>query len=278
MSLEQYQPRSFNYLPPIVKNLLILNGLFFLATFAAGSAFNIDLNKYLSLHYFESPDFRPWQYITYMFMHDTTGFGHIFFNMFALWMFGNALENIWGSKRFLFFYLFTGIGAAFVQTLINFYEVSTIEHAITIYNTTHTPDAFVNLLQTHFQGQFNPEKLQLFIREWTSNPSRTEFVNQASEFIDTFLQPHLNSITLGASGAVFGLLAGFGLMFPETVIYLYFVIPLKAKWFVIGYAALELFFGVSGSQSGVAHFAHLGGALFGLILILYWRKHPGKII
>ncbi len=278
MSLEQYKPRSFSYLPPVVKNLLILNALFFVATYAFASAFNIDLNKYLSLHYFASPDFRPWQYITYMFMHDTSGFGHIFFNMFALWMFGNALENLWGPKRFLIFYLLTGLGAAFVQTSVNFYEISSLQHAVSLYNVSPTPDAFVELLQSHFKGQFNPEKLNIFIREWSTNPSGVDFIQKASGFIEEFLQPHLDIVTLGASGAVFGILVAFGMTFPNTLLYIYFLIPVKAKWVVIGYASLELFFGVSGVQSNVAHFAHLGGALFGLLIILYWRKHPGKIL
>ena len=234
MALEQYQPRGFNFLPPVVKNLLILNGLFFLATYAAGIAFQIDLNKYLSLHYFKSPDFGAWQYITYMFMHDTGGLGHIFFNMFALWMFGNALENLWGAKRFLIFYLFTGIGAAFIQTCVNYYEIASIENTIaTFYGDP--PQVLLNVLQSR-----------------------------------------LNGITLGASGAVFGILVAFGMTFPDTLLYLYFLVPVKAKWAVIGYASLELIFGISGVQSGVAHFAHLGGALFGFLLIMYWRKHPPK--
>ncbi len=276
MSLEQYRPRSFNFLPPIVKNLLILNGLFYLATFAMGSAFNIDLNKIFALHYFESPDFRPWQYVTYMFMHDTSGFSHILFNMFALWMFGNALEGLWGPKRFLFFYLFAGIGAAFIQTSVNFYEISTVKHAVSIFNSSPSPDAFVSVLQAHFEGMYNPEKLQVFIKEWSMNPGSTEFIQQSASFLDNFIQTKNSIPTLGASGAVFGLLLGFGMMFPETLIYIYFVIPLKAKWFVIGYGALELFYGVSGVQSNVAHFAHLGGALFGFILIMYWKKYPPR--
>jgi len=278
MSLEQYKPRSFNFLPPVVKNLLILNGLFFLATFAAGSAFNLDLNKYLSLHYFESPDFRPWQYITYMFMHDTISIWHILFNMIALWMFGKELENFWGAKRFLFFYLFTGIGAAFIQTCVNFYDISTIKHVVSVYNNSPTPDAFVNILQSHFKGLYNPDKVQIFISNWNVNPSANDYIQQSSVILDNFTQSKINMPTLGASGAVFGILAAFGMIFPNTILYINLILPLKAKWVVLIYGAIELYLGMSGKQVSVAHFAHLGGALFGVLLLLYWRKHPDKII
>lgn len=219
----QYQFRSFSFLPPVVKNLLIINILFFVADMSLGG-FAIDLTQYLGLHHFKSDYFYPFQYITYMFMHGS--FSHLFFNMFALWMFGYSLENEWGSKKFLFYYLFTGVGAGLIQTLV------------------------VGLELESFSAQgAAPQALQ-----------------------------HLaNSIvTVGASGAVFGLLLAFGMTWPNQLIYIYFFIPLKAKWFVIIYGLIELFAGVNPSPSNVAHFAHLGGMLFGIFLILYWRKHDKR--
>ena len=223
---EQYSPTGFRVLPTVVKHLLIINILLFLATFAL-ERFHIDLTNILGLHFFKASDFRIYQFITYMFMH--ANFGHLFFNMFALWMFGNTLENIWGSKRFLLFYMVCGIGAGLCQELVQYIEYAT---SLSNYAT----------------------------------------VNTGSQIIP--MSAYLNMMnTVGASGAIYGLLLAFGMMFPNSRIYLYFLLPIKAKWFVIGYAVLELIMGIGGADN-VAHFAHLGGMLFGLLLILYWRKHP----
>ena len=225
MSEQQYSPTGFRVLPPVVKNLLIINVLMYLATITMGR-FHIDLNYILGLHFFKASDFREYQLITYMFMHGN--FEHLFFNMFALWMFGNTLENIWGSKRFLLFYMVCGLGAGLCQELVQYIQ----------YATTLADYANVNL----GGGQIIP------------------------------MSSYLNMMnTVGASGAIYGLLLAFGMMFPNAMIYLYFFVPIKAKWFVIGYAVIELISGFYGGGN-VAHFAHLGGMLFGLLLILYWKK------
>ena len=222
---EQYSPTGFRVLPPVVKNLLIINVLLYLATFTM-NRFHIDLTDYLGLHFFMASDFKPYQLITYMFMHGN--FEHLFFNMFALWMFGNTLENIWGSKRFLWFYMLCGIGAGLCQEVVQYIQ----------YVTTLAQYDSVN-----FGGG--------------------QVISMAN---------YLNMLnTVGASGAIYGLLLAFGMMFPNSMIYLYFFVPIKAKWFVIGYAVIELVSGFIGGGN-VAHFAHLGGMLFGLILILVWKK------
>ena len=223
---EQYSPTGFRVLPTIVKHLLIINVLMFLA-YITLTRFNIDLNDILGLHFFKASDFRIYQLVTYMFMHGN--FGHLFFNMFALWMFGNTLENIWGSKRFLLFYMVCGIGAGLCQELVQYIQYAT-------------------------------------------SLAQYETVNMGGHIVS--MDAYLNMMTtVGASGAIYGLLLAFGMMFPDSRIYLYFLFPIKAKWFVIGYAVLELILGFQGVDN-VAHFAHLGGMLFGLLLILYWRKHP----
>jgi membrane associated rhomboid family serine protease len=226
---DQYSPTGFRVLPTVVKNLLIINALLFLASFTL-NRFNIDLSDYLGLHFFLASDFRPHQLITYMFMH--ANFEHIFFNMFALWMFGNTLENIWGSKRFLLFYMVCGLGAGLCQELVQYIQYASMGLA-----------------------QYQ-------------NVSIEQFVMPTADYLNTWN-------TVGASGAVYGLLLAFGMLFPNSRIYLYFLFPIKAKWFVIGYAVIEL---VSGffTSGNVAHFAHLGGMLFGLILILIWKK-KGKL-
>ena len=218
---EQYSPTGFRVLPTVVKHLLIINAILFLATFTL-NRFNIDLSDYLGLHFFLAKDFMPYQLFTYMFMH--ANFEHIFFNMFALWMFGNTLENIWGSKRFLLFYIICGLGAAVSQEVVQFIDFE---------------------MRTDWQG------LAIL------NDGMREVLNTWN--------------TVGASGAVYGLLLAFGMLFPNSRIYLYFLFPIKAKWFVIGYAVIELLSGFF-TSGNVAHFAHLGGMLFGLILILIWKK------
>lgn len=222
---EQYSPTGFKVLPTIVKNLLIINVLMFLATFTLRK-FNIDLNDILGLHFFKASGFRPYQIVTYMFMHGN--FEHLFFNMFALWMFGANMENIWGPKRFLLFYLVCGIGAGLCQEAVQYIQYAT----------------------------------QL---------ADYESVDLGGKMVVS-MDRYLNMMTtVGASGAIYGLLLAFGMMFPNSMIYLYFFVPIRAKWFVIGYAVVELISGFVGGGN-VAHFAHLGGMLFGLILILHWKK------
>jgi len=235
-------------LPPVVKNLLIINVIFFLATMGLGQAFNIDLNDVLGMHYFGSHLFRPYQLVTYMFMHG--GFAHIFFNMFALWMFGNVLENVWGQKKFLIYYFVTGIGAALVQVAVTYFQVSALE---------------VSMSADQISVVMNEGYKILAENKNFADPLMAE------------LNIVFNTSTIGASGAVFGILLAFGMMFPNSLIYVYFAIPIKAKWFVILYGGLELVSGIFNSQSdNVAHFAHLGGMLFGLVLILIWRRQQKR--
>ncbi len=241
--MQQFRPGGFNMLPPVVKNLLIINTLFFLATLAF-SRMGIDLTKSLGLFYPASKQFGVWQLVTYMFMHG--GFMHIFFNMFALWMFGNVLENVWGPKRFLNFYLISGIGAGLTQILV----------------------AYIRLQSHHLD--LSPDQINLIYKEgYGVLMTGRNYSDPAMGFYNIIT----NVPTIGASGAIFGILLAFGMMFPNSLIYVYFAIPIKAKYFVMIYGAIELFSGIS-NQAGdnVAHFAHLGGMVFGFFVILYWKK------
>lgn len=193
----------------------------------------IDLNDYLGLHYYDAPKYHPYQMITYMFMHG--GFWHLFNNMFSLYMFGRLLEMVWGGGRFITYYLVTGIGAAIVQQIAWRYGV---------------------ISDWLIQNQANDPEL-------TYGQIMAEAGNMTNALV-----------TIGASGSVFGILLAFGMMFPNAELLLLFPpIPLKAKWLVIGYGLWELGAGIVGSGDGIAHYAHLGGMLFGLILILLWRHH-----
>tara|TARA_B000000475_G_scaffold45098_1_gene34082 strand:- start:259 stop:969 length:711 start_codon:yes stop_codon:yes gene_type:complete len=230
-----YSPGNFNELPVVVKNLLIINGLLFLATISL-SNLGIDLVKIFGLHQFQSNDFRPHQIITHLFMHGS--FTHLFFNMFALWMFGKILENIWGQKKFLIYYMITGIGAAAIHLIFCQYQIINISNQI--------PD----LVNIAIEGKYNPS------------------IPLSKKLTQLIITP-----TVGASGAVFGLLLAFGMLFPNALLYLYFAIPIKAKYFVIGYGLIELYAGISNNPAdNVAHFAHLGGMIFGYFLIKYWKQ------
>ena len=218
-----------NNIPSMTKNLLIVNFLAFVATWVLELR-GIDLTQLLGLHFFLASDFHVYQFFTYMFLHG--GFTHIFFNMFALWMFGSVIERVWGPKKFIFYYIVCGIGAGITQELVQ-YATYTIE-GISAYQYVSaggvqlTTDAYINL--------------------WT---------------------------TIGASGAVYGILLAFGMIFPnERLFIIPFPFPIKAKWLIVGYIAIELFSAMSGPGDGVAHMAHLGGMLFGFLLIRYWQKHP----
>lgn len=237
------RPTRFNLLPDVIKNLMIINGLFFLATLVIGSTFEKDLGRILGLYLPGSPYFEPYQIVTHMFMHG--GLVHIFFNMFALWMFGYALENVWGGKRFLTYYMITGLGAALLHTGINFYEAMELKQQL--LNSGYTNAELAKILEN--PPEYGPEILGKYIRKYTIP-------------------------TVGASGAVFGVLLAFGMMFPNVRIYLYFAIPIKAKYFVMAYGALELYNGIlNDPDSNIAHFAHLGGMLFGYLLIRYWQRN-----
>lgn len=236
-----------NGIPVVTKNLLAINVLMFLAAIVA-EKYGIDLENILGLHFYMSSDFHPYQLVTYMFMHG--GFTHIFFNMFALFMFGRTLEYVWGPKRFLTFYIVAGIGAALIQEAVG---------AVRYFSLIEGMDAETVNMVIEEGGAVLHRGMNYRL------PSLAE------------LNLVLNSITVGASGAVYAILLGFGMLFPNEKMFVFPIpVAIKAKYFVIGYAVVELYLGAVGTPDGIAHFAHLGGMLFGLILIRLWRKN-GKI-
>ena len=233
-----------NNITPVVKNLLILNVLFFIAQITLP-----DIMHNLSLYPMVSEQFKPWQLATHFFMHG--GIGHIFFNMFALVIFGMHLERVWGPKRFLTYYLVCAFGAAIIHMIVNYIRIKNLE------------------------STFSPEELETI--QYLVKNQGYELLSSNQNWVRALgqLNAMYNVPMIGASGAVFGLLAAFGYLFPNTELMLLFPpIPIKAKFFVIGYAALELYLGFSNNPNdNVAHFAHLGGALVGILLVLYWRKN-----
>jgi membrane associated rhomboid family serine protease len=254
-----------NRISPVVKNLLIINVLLFLATYLLGSQLN--LTRYLALYYPGAEYFSPYQFVTHMFMHGN--FAHIFFNMYAVWMFGTAIESVWGGKRFLFYYLFTGLGAAALHTLVNYFIISGMAANITAFTNTPSPELFQQFVNAH--KDFFNQNVYDFIHQWSMSPENSGYAATALENMQRVYQTTINIPTVGASGAVFGILLAFGMMYPNAQLMLFFLpIPIKAKWFVLGYGAIELYLGISQPGSSIAHFAHIGGMLFGYILIRYW--------
>lgn len=236
-------------MPPVTKNLLCINVLMWLATMLLGDSSVglglIDIPRYLGLHFWLGSQFNPAQLITYMFLHDSSslqgGITHLFFNMFSLWMFGVMLERVLGSKRFLFYYLSCGVGAALVQEL--WWQLSWTGMVTDLLAMQGVP-----LSQVHSVISAGIQSGQI-----------DDFFNML--------------VTVGASGAVFGILLAFGMLFPNLPMYIIpFPFPIKAKWMVLGYGLVELAFGVTGAVAGVAHFAHLGGMLFGFIMIWVWKR------
>jgi membrane associated rhomboid family serine protease len=223
--MSEFRPPGFSILPLVVKNLIIINGLIFLGQLTMQGMGSRWMEATFALHDVRSYYFRPHQLITYMFLHG--GGWHIFMNMFAVWMFGSTLENMWGPKRFLVFYVLCGIGAGLLHLGVLYLD--------------------------------NNEWIEVI-----QNSSRENEVINAYQ--------NLNQATLGASGAVFGCLAAFGYLFPNSMVYVYFF-PMRAKWFVLLYAGFELFSGLRNSAGdNVAHWAHLGGALVGFLLVLFWNR------
>jgi membrane associated rhomboid family serine protease len=273
VSYQQIRPGGFNVLPPVIKNLIIINGLVLLAQYTSGVWGSEDtLTDFFALHSVQSDLFKPHQLITHLFMHGD--FFHFLFNMFALWMFGNMLENLWGSKRFLIFYILCGLGAAAIHLGWLFYEIQPLMRDYASYNTSPSPSAFMSFFdQNGLTRMLDRQQLQAFADAWSNDISNQAYIDQSIVYVKQGADVMLNTPTVGASGAVFGCLAAFGYLFPNTLIYIYFFFPIKAKWFVILYAAAELWMGIRNSGGSVAHFAHLGGALIGFILVWYWNKN-----
>ncbi len=272
MSYDQYSPSGFRLLPLVVKNLLIINGLMFLAQITLQNIWQIDLADMLGLHFVESSEFRPYQFVTYMFLHGS--FGHVAMNMFALWMFGYLLENVWGPKRFLTFYFVTGIGAAVVQVLAGWWDISTMQAAADLYSRQPTVDGFVAFVKEYFPAYYEGhDMIRGLISQWSASPGNQDLAVTSVQYVHDLIRIRMDVPTIGASGAVYGILLAFGMIFPNMLVYIYFLFPIKAKWLVILYGGIELFTGLSRNPSdNIAHFAHLGGMVFGFFLIMYWRK------
>jgi membrane associated rhomboid family serine protease len=261
---------------PVVKQLLIINIIFYIGSQMVSD----EAYKLFSLYYFENQNFRFWQPLTHMFMHaKMPEFRHILFNMLALYSFGSALEHYWGGKKFLFFYISCGLGAAFFHTGINYFEIQNVLSAASDLNLSSETLKQIMSLPVSDNSIYRPDLFSKGLELILNDLGKLRLVNQNS--FDALYSAAQNSQIpmVGASGAIYGLLVAYAFMFPNAELAMMLIpIPIKAKYFVVGILFMDLYLGVSGKSifggsSGIAHFAHIGGALVGFIMMWYWKKN-----
>ncbi|QMU27595.1 rhomboid family intramembrane serine protease [Adhaeribacter radiodurans] len=254
-------------LTPMVRNLLIINVVAFLAFSYFGSS------APFALYDFRSQHFGAYQFITYMFMHGS--FGHLFSNMLSLFIFGPMLEYRWGAQRFLIFYLVCGVGAGILYSGIRSYQFNNMQQEMQTFLVDPSPEKLSSFLEDHYEGQYNKQA----VIEYKRNADNPTVIAASKKAIKNIYESIINIPMVGASGAVFGLLMAFGLLFPNTELFLlFFPFPIKAKYFVLFYGAYELYAGVQRLPGdNVAHYAHLGGMLFAFILLKVWERDRSNL-
>ncbi len=265
-------------MPIGIKYLLILNGIFFLLTILLYSSFQFNLVDYFGLYHPLSDKFSYFQFITHLFMH---GSGlHIFFNMFVLWMFGSVLEHVWGLKRFLVYFFLTGLGAAVLHNAVRTIQINQLKADTQQYVQEPSYQNFKNF-RNNTMGALPPDfkkEVRALIKKWEDQPQKKSLINQSKKLVKDYKDLYVNMPTVGASGAVYGVLLAFGLLFPNIYVYLYLLIPVRAKYFVMLLILLQLYLGFFDKTNNVANFAHLGGMLFGYILLKVWGEKPLTIV
>lgn len=254
---------------PVVRNLIIINVVIFIASNII-PGLNTLFTDWFALHPLYGKDFKVWQFISYMFLH--ANIMHIFGNMFALYMFGSWLEKMWGGKRFLFFYFFTGIGAALLYWSVLSLQLYNFQKDIELFDQSPSPELAIRIMRDHVPAAY--DQVVNDLNRFQDHPENQAIVQEFSNAFHYLFNMIANIPTLGASGAVFGILMAFGMLFPNTELRLLFPpIPIKAKYFVLLYGLLELYLQFQNSPTdNVAHLAHLSGMLFAFILVKYWSK------
>jgi membrane associated rhomboid family serine protease len=260
----------FQNLTPVVKNLLVITiGVFVITGFLG-----MNLSSFAGLYNPISSEFRPWQFFTYLFLHG--GLGHLFGNMFALFIFGPLLERFWGSNRFLIFYLATGIGAGLVYAGVNYLSISSMKKDMELYIENPTPEGFSEYVSSHatrFYGNFYD-----IIDDFERNPESASLQQQTRQYVRMIYDRYSNIPMIGASGAIFGILMAFALLFPNTELFLlFFPFPIKAKYFVGFYLLYEIYAEFNRAPGdNVAHLAHLAGAVVAYVMIRLWKKERNR--
>jgi len=267
--MTEFRPSRFEILPIVIKNLLIINVLFFLAQKTLGASGIINLEDLLGLHHVQSRLFQPWQIVTHLFLHGS--FMHLFGNMFALWMFGATLETLWGPRRFLTFYFLCGIGAGLIQLAFLWYDYHPLLSQFVALKEHLSPEDAISFFRRF--GLAGDPAGSSVLQNYLADPNNSggrhaliQYVSQVTNFV-------ISNPTIGASGAVFGILAAFVYLFPNTYLYFYFLVPIKAKWVGLAYFGFEIYSGVLNNVGdNIAHWAHIGGGLVGFLLVLTWNQ------
>jgi membrane associated rhomboid family serine protease len=261
-------------LTPGVKVLLAVNIL----VFAAALFFNFRaaVNE-LGLHYFRSDEFSWYQFLTSMFMHG--GLFHIAINMFVLWMFGSPLESIWKTSKFIIYYFVSGLGASLLFLGFSAWQLNTLEQEVSAYAGSPTYQQYAEFFEENIDrsaGELYQQAEELR-SEWQANPEAGQYAQQSVQVVEEFLEKYIDRPLVGASGAIYGILLAFGLIFPNVKVYIYFLIPMKSKYLVLLLGGLQLYLGLSGESAGVANIAHLGGMITGFILLMIWGYQKREI-
>ena len=268
------QPSDIKRSSTGVKLLLAINIVAFLITYL----FNTDrIIDQFALHYFQSDLFVWYQFITSLFLHG--GLWHIAINMFVLWMFGSPLESIWGTKKFLFFYFVCGLGASLLFLGISGWELNSLDDEVATYLNAPAYDKFVSFSEEQMESlpsQF-AERVNQLKTAWEENTGSSQYAEQSREIVRGYLNRRIDTPLLGASGAIYGLLLAFGLIFPNIPIYIYFVLPMKAKYLVVLLFVVELYMSYTGAGVGIANLAHLGGMITGFILLQLWGYEKREV-
>lgn len=265
----------------VVKFLILAIVLVFIAQVPSVAFLDFNLFEFFALYNFRSEKFAVYQFITYLFIH--AGFLHLFLNMFILWMFGSALEYVWNPKKFLFYFFFTGIGAGLLHLIISTFLINRLENQVNVYlekPSFEKYNAFVDEELGGLEGQINEEagvpfEMLELKEEWEKAPASAKYLEESRTLVKEYLNFKIDIPSVGASGAVFGILLAFGMLFPNTLVYIYLLFPMKAKYFVVLLGGLELYLGVF-QDNNIANFAHLGGMVFGFILLKIWGEKARK--
>lgn len=269
---------NMEMMPKGIKYLLLFNAGFFLLTVFLYGAFQFNLVNHLGLFHPHSDKFSYYQFVTHLFMH---GSGlHIFLNMFVLWMFGSVLEHVWGLKRFLIYFFFTGLGAALLHNGVRTIQINQLEEATLQYVQAPSYENF-KAFEENEMGALPRDfkkRLETLKSEWQESPDDPVLAKQSTALVQDYKELYIDMPTVGASGAVYGVLLAFGMLFPNIYVYLYLLIPIRAKYFVLMIALLQLYLGFFDKTSNVANFAHLGGMVFGFILLKIWGAKPMTIV
>jgi membrane associated rhomboid family serine protease len=267
--MTEFRPSRFEILPTIIKNLVIINVLFFLAQNTIGNSTMFNMTDLFALHHVKSPLFKPWQLVTYLFMH--ANIGHIFFNMLMLWMFASVLENLWGPQRFLLFYFLCGIGAALFHLTFSWWDNHEMVNNFMLVKQNASPSNVIAFFKGI--GYTSDPGVRSMLDAYQANPNDMGFRQQVVSTVSDITYTIISRPTIGASGAVFGIMAAFVYLFPNSNIYLYFLFPIKAKWLGLIYFGYEIYSAILNNPGDdIARWAHIGGGVVGFLLVLTWNK------